>query len=69
MKHQKLCLTVCGDVTGEYKISIVMSTHNNFAASYADHVHLFLDGEPTGMVVNPSLESLAFAQETSNRPE
>nr|WP_301281054.1 ATP-binding cassette domain-containing protein [Arcanobacterium phocae] len=53
----------------EYGISIIMSTHNNFAASYADHVHLFLDGEPTGMVVNPSLESLAFAQETNNRPD
>lgn len=49
----------------EYGMSIIMSTHNNFAASYADHVHLFLDGEPTGMVANPSLQSLAFAQESS----
>ncbi|QJC21433.1 ATP-binding cassette domain-containing protein [Arcanobacterium buesumense] len=49
----------------EYGISIIMSTHSNFVASYADHVHLFLDGEPTGMIVNPSLHSLSYAQENT----
>ncbi|QRV02577.1 ABC transporter ATP-binding protein [Arcanobacterium phocisimile] len=49
----------------EYGISIIMSTHSNFVASYADEVHLFLDGSPAGNVVNPSLHSLAFARENT----
>ncbi|USR79780.1 ABC transporter ATP-binding protein [Arcanobacterium pinnipediorum] len=47
----------------EYGMSIILSTHSNFVATYADEVHVFLDGAPTGSVVNPSLPSLAFAQE------
>lgn len=54
------CLRAC---TREYSLSVVLATHDTFAAAYADCVYLMLDGSFRGRIDTPTLQSIFLAQE------
>lgn len=54
------CLRTC---TREYGRSVIVATHNSFAAAYADRVFLLLDGAFKGTIESPTIQSIFFAQE------